>query len=126
MLIIPAIDLKKSKIVRLHKGRFDRVTSYGLNPEETIRDFITKGAKRIHIVSLLGARDGKILQEDCDVIRNLIKVRNLVAIEKVVLQLGGGIRKHHEIRQFFELGIDYLIIGTAIVLSPEYLKQISQ
>ncbi|MCM8817545.1 MAG: HisA/HisF-related TIM barrel protein [Candidatus Omnitrophica bacterium] len=116
MLIIPAIDLKKSKVVRLHKGRFDRVTSYGLNPEKIIEDFITKGAKRIHIVSLLGARDGKIIEEDCQVIKNLVKVRNLVAFEKCALQLGGGIRRQQEIRQFLEFGIDYLIVGTAIVL----------
>lgn len=116
MLIIPAIDLKKSKVVRLLKGRFDKVTLYELNPEETIKDFITKGAKRIHIISLLGARDGKIVEEDCEVIRNLIKVRNIVVVKKCELQLGGGIRRHQEIKQFIELGIDYLIVGTAIVL----------
>ncbi|MCX7706207.1 MAG: HisA/HisF-related TIM barrel protein [bacterium] len=116
MLIIPAIDLKKSKVVRLHKGRFDKITIYGLNPEQTIKDFIIKGARRIHIVSLLGARDGKILYEDCEVIKKLVKVRDVVAVERCELQLGGGIRRCKEIKYFLELGIDYLIVGTAIVL----------
>ncbi len=116
MLIIPAIDLKKSKVVRLHKGRFEQVTSYGLNPENLVKDFIIKGARRVHIVSLLGARDGKILKEDLDVIGNLVRVRNLIATEECAFQLGGGIRRIYEVRQLLELGIDFLIVGTAIVL----------
>lgn len=121
MLIIPAIDLKKSKVVRLHKGKFEHVTSYGVNPEDVIKDFIINGAKRIHIVSLLGAKDGKILKEDIEVVKNLIKIRNLNPVERCTLQLGGGIRRNSEIKQLFDLGIDFLIIGTAIVI-PQILE----
>ncbi|MCM8788574.1 MAG: HisA/HisF-related TIM barrel protein [Candidatus Omnitrophica bacterium] len=117
MLIIPAIDLKKSKVVRLHKGNFEHVTSYGLKPENLIRDFIIKGAKRIHIVSLLGAKEGKTLEEDLAVIKKMVKVRNLIDAEKCALQVGGGIRKQVEIKQFVETGIDFIIVGTAIIIS---------
>ena len=117
MLIIPAIDLKRSKVVRLHKGNFEHVTTYGLKPEILVEDFIIKGAKRIHIVSLLGAKEGKTLEEDLAIIKKIVKIRDLIGPGKCALQLGGGIRKHSEIRQFMELGIDFVIVGTAIVLS---------
>ncbi|HOK79309.1 MAG TPA: HisA/HisF-related TIM barrel protein [bacterium] len=121
MIIIPAIDLKKSKVVRLYKGKFEIATSYGLNPEEIVKDFILKGARRIHIVSLLGAKEGKILDQDISVIENMVKMRNLMAPGKCTMQIGGGIRKMNEIKQMFSMGIDYVIIGTAIVL-PQILE----
>ncbi|MCM8821195.1 MAG: HisA/HisF-related TIM barrel protein [Candidatus Omnitrophica bacterium] len=121
MLIIPAIDLKKSKVVRLHKGNFENVTSYGLKPENLAKDFIIKGVRRIHIVSLLGAKEGKILEEDLAVIKEIVKIRDFIDSQKCALQLGGGIRKQSEIKQFIELGIDYVIVGTAIVL-PQVLE----
>jgi len=121
MIIIPAIDLKKSKVVRLHKGRFENVTSYGLNPEDIVRNFILKGAKRIHIVSLLGAKDGKILEEDTSTIKSMVKIRDIMAFEKCEIQVGGGLRKIEQIKIFLGMGIDYLIVGTAIVL-PQLLE----
>ncbi|HQL64482.1 MAG: 1-(5-phosphoribosyl)-5-((5-phosphoribosylamino)methylideneamino) imidazole-4-carboxamide isomerase [candidate division TA06 bacterium ADurb.Bin131] len=121
MIIIPAIDLKKSKVVRLHKGRFENVTSYGLNPEDIVRNFILKGAKRIHIVSLLGAKDGKILEEDTSTIKSMVKIRDIMAFEKCEIQVGGGLRKIEQIKTFLGMGIDYLIVGTAIVL-PQLLE----
>ena len=121
MIIIPAIDLKKSKVVRLHKGRFENVTSYGLNPEDIVRNFILKGAKRIHIVSLLGAKDGKILEEDTSTIKSMVKIRDIMAFGKCEIQVGGGLRKIEQIKTFLGMGIDYLIVGTAIVL-PQLLE----
>ncbi|MGB9641870.1 MAG: HisA/HisF-related TIM barrel protein [Candidatus Ratteibacteria bacterium] len=121
MTIIPAIDLKKSKVVRLYKGKFEKVTSYGLNPEEIVKDFILKGARRIHIVSLLGAKEGKILDQDILVIENMVKMRNLMTSGKCAIQIGGGIRRMKEIKQMFSIGIDYVIIGTAIVL-PQIME----
>jgi len=81
MIIIPAIDLKKSKVVRLYKGKFEQATSYGLDPVDLVKDYILKGARRIHIVSLLGAKEGKILEHDYNVIREMLKMKNLVAGE---------------------------------------------
>jgi len=121
MIIIPAIDLKKSKVVRLHKGRFENVTSYGLNPEDIVRNFILKGTKRIHIVSLLGARDGTILEEDTSTIKSMVKIRDIMAFGKCEIQVGGGLRKIEQIKIFLGMGIDYVIVGTAIVL-PQLLE----
>lgn len=121
MIIIPAIDLKKSKVVRLYKGKFEHVTSYGINPEDLIKDFILKGAVRIHIVSLLGARNGKILDQDTTAIERMVKIRDIMTFEKCEIQLGGGLRRIEELKKFFDIGIDYLIVGTAIVL-PQLLE----
>lgn len=105
----------------MHKGRFENVTSYGLNPEDIVRNFILKGAKRIHIVSLLGAKDGKILEEDTSTIKSMVKIRDIMAFEKCEIQVGGGLRKIEQIKTFLGMGIDYLIVGTAIVL-PQLLE----
>lgn len=121
MIIIPAIDLKKSKVVRLYKGKFEYVTSYGTNPEDLIKDFILKGAVRIHIVSLLGARNGKIFEEDTSAIERMVRIRNIMSFKKCEIQLGGGLRTIEEIKKFFDIEIDYLILGTAIVL-PQLLE----
>jgi len=116
MIIIPAIDLKKSKVVRLYKGKFEETTSYEGKPEVIVRDFIARGARRIHIVSLLGARDGRILDEDMNVIESLVRMRSIFGTGKCLLQLGGGIRRMDEINRFFEIGIDLLIVSTSLVL----------
>jgi len=79
MIIIPAIDLKKSKVVRLYQGDFEKVTSYTGDPVDLVKDFITKGARRIHVICLMGAKDGKIYQEDEETIRKIIETRNVFA-----------------------------------------------
>ncbi|HPP66785.1 MAG TPA: HisA/HisF-related TIM barrel protein [bacterium] len=117
MIIIPAIDLKKSKVVRLHKGRFEYITSYQVDPEEILKDFILKGTRRIHIVSLLGAKDGEIPQEDLKTIEDMVKIKNIIAPDKCKIQIGGGLRKIQAINRLFDIGVDYVIIGTAIILS---------
>ncbi len=121
MIIIPAIDLKKSKVVRLHKGKFEHTTSYGIEPEDIVKDFVFKGARRIHIVSLLGAKSGKILEEDTHTIEKMVRIRDIAAFGKCEIQLGGGLRRIQEITKFFNMGIDYLIMGTAIIL-PQLLE----
>lgn len=116
MLIIPAIDLQKSDVVRLYQGKFEKVTSYQKKPEELIREFIVKGVERIHVICLLGAKDGRIAPEDVLTLQTMVKARDTFAMRPCRMQLGGGIRRYEEIETFFGLGIDYLIISTAILL----------
>jgi len=116
MIIIPAIDLKKSQVVRLTKGRFEETTSYGEKPEFLVREFIARGVIRIHVVVLLGARDGKILEEDATAIGRIIQMRDILKKGSCILQMGGGIRRMTEIRSYLDAGIDLLVISTALML----------
>ncbi|MCL5408606.1 MAG: HisA/HisF-related TIM barrel protein [Candidatus Omnitrophica bacterium] len=115
MIIIPAIDLKKNEIVRLCQGKFEKSTSYPDNPVNLVKEFIVKGAKRIHVICLLGAKDGKIEKDEERIIQKIIETRNIFG-HHCGIQLGGGIRRIEEIEYFFNLGIDYLIISTGIIL----------
>ncbi len=115
MLIIPAIDLKKSEIVRLYQGKFEKSTSYPDSADSFVKGFIIKGAKRIHIICLLGARDGKVGEDEERIIQKIIETRNIFG-HSCEIQLGGGIRRIEEIKFFLKLGIDYLIISTGIIL----------
>ncbi|RKY31391.1 MAG: hypothetical protein DRP67_02730 [Candidatus Omnitrophota bacterium] len=116
MLIIPAIDLKKDKIVRLYKGKFEKTTFYEIEPEELVRDFITKGTKRLHIVLLSGAKDGIIGKKEMKILEKIIKIRNSYGRESCKIQLGGGIRRYREIEDLIEKGVDYIILGTALLI----------
>ena len=116
MLIIPAIDIKKDKIVRLYKGKFEKVSLYEIDPEELVRDFITKGAKRLHIVLLGGAKNGIASKKEMEILERIIKIRDSHGRHSCEIQLGGGIRRYSEIEYLFEKGIDYLILGTALLI----------
>jgi phosphoribosylformimino-5-aminoimidazole carboxamide ribotide isomerase len=115
MIIIPAIDLKKNEIVRLYQGKFEESTSYSKDIVSLVKEFIIKGAKRLHIICLLGAKDGIIGKDEEKTIKKIIETRNIFGSD-CKIQLGGGIRKTEEVEYFFNLGIDYLIISTGIIL----------
>jgi len=116
MLIIPAIDIKKDKIVRLYKGNFEKVSFYQENIEDLVTEYIVKGVERIHVVILLGAKYGRILKKENQKIEKIIKVRDYFGKEKCKIQLGGGIRTYSQIKYFIEKGIDYLILSTALLI----------
>jgi phosphoribosylformimino-5-aminoimidazole carboxamide ribotide isomerase len=113
MLVIPAIDLKDGKCVRLIQGKRDSVTTYSSDPAETARQWESYGAKLLHIVDLDGAFTGN--QKNIDAI---IKIKKSV---KIGLQVGGGIRKIGNIINLFSAGIEKIIIGTAAIEDPEFL-----
>jgi phosphoribosylformimino-5-aminoimidazole carboxamide ribotide isomerase len=113
MLVIPAIDLKDGKCVRLVQGKRDAVTTYSSDPVETARHWETCGAKLLHVVDLDGAFSGTL--KNLDVI---LKIRKSV---RIPLQVGGGIRKIGNMINLFSAGIDRIIIGTAAIEDPEFI-----
>jgi phosphoribosylformimino-5-aminoimidazole carboxamide ribotide isomerase len=114
MLVIPAIDLKEGQCVRLFQGKRDAVTTYSNDPVATAKKWESYGAELIHIVDLDGAFTGT--QANLDAI---IKIRQSV---KISLQVGGGIRNMENIIKLFSAGIERVIIGTAAIENPEFIK----
>lgn len=115
MLIIPAIDLKQGKCVRLSQGKMDESTVYSDSPAETAARWQAEGAKRLHIVDLDGAVSG--------IPKNMDAVKQIRAAVNMELELGGGIRDLKTVDTYFSAGIDYIILGTAAIRDPELLRQ---
>lgn len=116
MLVIPAIDLKDGQAVRLYKGDYNQKTVYSNNPEELAKEFETMGAKWLHVVDLDGAKDGKCI--------NLETIRKIKQTTNMSLELGGGIRNMEAVALYLdEVGIDRVILGTAAINDPQFLKE---
>ena len=116
MLLIPAIDLKDGHCVRLQQGDMAASTTFGEDPAAMARRWVQAGARRLHLVDLNGAFAGKPINEPA--IRSILKeVGN-----EIPVQLGGGIRDLDTIERYLDDGISYIIIGTAAVKSPGFLK----
>jgi len=115
MLLIPAIDLKDGKCVRLRQGDMKDVTVFSEDPVAMARHWVEQGARRLHIVDLNGARSGRPVNEG--VIRKIVKAIG----EDVPVQLGGGIRDMDTIERYIDDGVRYVVIGTAAVKNPGYL-----
>ena len=116
MLLIPAIDLKDGHCVRLEKGDMNVSTTFGEDPGAMARRWLDAGARRLHLVDLNGAFAGKPINESA--IKSILaEVGNDVPV-----QLGGGIRDLDTIERYLDDGISYIIIGTAAVKKPGFLK----
>ena len=113
MLLIPAIDLKD---VRLKQGDMDQSTTFGEDPGVMARQWVTKGARRLHLVDLNGAFAGQPKNEAA--IRKILKEVG----SEVDVQLGGGIRDLDTIERYLDAGLRYVIIGTAAVKNPGFLQ----
>ena len=118
MKIIPAIDLKNGRCVRLLQGKEDQETVYGEDPVETALSFEDQGAEQIHLVDLDGAFRGES--------KNLQQVERIAQAVKVPLELGGGIRSSDDISRVFDLGVSFVIIGTIAVKNPKILEEAIQ
>ncbi len=116
MLIIPAIDLKDGKCVRLSQGRMDRVTQYSTNPAEIARKWEGMGAELIHLVDLDGASAGRPVNTEA--------IRKIIDSVKTPLQLGGGIRDQKTAEDYLSLGIDRIVLGTAACEQPELIAEV--
>jgi len=117
MLIIPAIDLKDGHCVRLKQGSMDGATVFSEDPGAMARQWIERGARRLHLVDLNGAFAGKPINEAA------IKAITDVVGTDIPVQLGGGIRDLDTIERYLDDGITYVIIGTAAVKNPGFLHE---
>ena len=117
MLIIPAIDLKDGKCVRLKQGRMEESTIFSENPAEMAKKWFNQGARRLHLVDLDGAFAGKPINDSA--IKSIVSELG----KKIPIQLGGGIRNLNTVESFLNSGVDSIIIGTAAVTHPEFLKE---
>ena len=116
MLLIPAIDLKDGKCVRLEQGDMKAATTFGDNPAAMARRWLAAGARRLHLVDLNGAFAGK--PQNFSAIRAILKAVG----DDIPVQLGGGIRDLDTIEKYIDGGLRYVIIGTAAVKNPGFLK----
>ncbi len=114
--LIPSIDLKEGKVVRLYKGEFNKLKVYSSSPSSVAAVFEDSGFKRIHVVDLDGAEKGRL--------RNLFHIRQIRKVYKGILQVGGGIRSYEVARSLFEEGADFVVIGTLAVKNPSEFEKI--
>ncbi|MDA0730475.1 MAG: 1-(5-phosphoribosyl)-5-[(5-phosphoribosylamino)methylideneamino]imidazole-4-carboxamide isomerase [Proteobacteria bacterium] len=117
MLIIPAIDLKEGKCVRLKQGLMDQSTVFSEHPAEMAKKWFLSGARRLHLVDLDGAFSGKPM--------NLSAIKEIISElgQQIPIQLGGGIRSLETIEKFLDSGLDSVIIGTAAITQPGFLHE---
>lgn len=117
MLIIPAIDLKDGHCVRLRQGIMTDATVFSDDPSAMAQQWLEQGARRLHLVDLNGAFAGKP--------KNEAAVRSIVEAvgTEVPVQLGGGIRDLETIERYLDIGVTYIIIGTAAVKVPGFLHE---
>ena len=119
MLIIPAIDLKDGRCVRLKQGDMATATVFGEDPVAMARHWAAQGARRLHVVDLNGAVAGRPKNEKA--IRAMIEAVG----EAMPIQLGGGIRDLDTIESYIDAGVAYVVIGTAAVKNPGFLSDAS-
>ncbi len=114
MNIFPAIDIKDGKVVRLTRGDYNAVTVYSSDAAEVARSFLAAGAKFLHVVDLDGAKDGAL--------SNFDTVQEILSIGGLFVEIGGGIRDEARIRRYLDLGVSRVILGTAALRDPEFLR----
>ena len=116
MLIIPAIDLRAGRCVRLSQGRKDATTIYEKDPVDVAEDFERAGARMLHIVDL----DGAFSESNS---RNREVMRDITRAVKIPVQFGGGLRSMRDVEQAIGVGVARVVIGTLAVESPEKLAR---
>jgi phosphoribosylformimino-5-aminoimidazole carboxamide ribotide isomerase len=118
MQILPAIDLRDGKCVRLRQGDYDQETIFGEDPAEMAKRWAGQGAERLHLVDLDGARDGRPTNHEV--------VRTIIEAVDIPCQLGGGIRDEDAIRLMLdEIGVDRVIIGTQALKHPDWFRDMA-
>jgi len=117
MLIIPAIDLKDGKCVRLKQGAMDKVTVFSDDPAAMAEQWLKLGARRLHVIDLNGAAAGRPKNEPA------IRAITEAVGAKLPIQLGGGIRDLDTIEKLLDAGVSYVIVGTAAVKTPGFLQE---
>ena len=114
MILLPAVDIRDGKAVRLRQGRFDDETVYADDPLEAARSFVEAGARYLHVVDLDGARDGAPA--------NLDHLERITSELEVPVQYGGGLRSLQSVRAALAAGAARVVVGTAAYNDPELLQ----
>lgn len=114
MLIFPAIDLYDGKAVRLYKGDYAQMTVYSENPPEIAEAFYKAGAECLHLVDLEGAKTGET--------PNLETISRIRKSAPLFIEVGGGVRSMEVVERYLNAGIDRVILGTAAVTDPVFLR----
>ena len=114
MKIFPAIYIKDKKCVRLIKGDFEKKTEYKTSPLDQAKEYKNKGFKNLHIVDLDGALSGKTI--NLDVIKDIVKQSGLT------IEIGGGIRTLESIKEYIDIGVEKVILGSAAIKDKNFLK----
>jgi phosphoribosylformimino-5-aminoimidazole carboxamide ribotide isomerase len=117
MIIIPAIDLKNGQCVRLRQGLMNDTTVFSNNPAEMAAKWVNQGAKRLHLVDLNGAFEGRPINAD-----SVVEITQ--NFPDLPVQIGGGIRDMNIANVYIEAGISYLIIGTMAVTHPQFVSEL--
>ena len=117
MKILPAIDLKDGKCVRLSMGDYSQVSNYDFNPLELAMNWVDNGVKNLHIVDLDGAKDGKLSNFE-----TIQKIRK--QIPNLYIQMGGGIRSLADVQKYLDIGLDKVIIGTKAMSDRTFLDEL--
>jgi phosphoribosylformimino-5-aminoimidazole carboxamide ribotide isomerase len=115
MILLPAVDIRDGKAVRLRQGRFDDETVYAEDPLEAARSFVEAGANFLHVVDLDGAREGEPV--------NLRHVERIASELDVAVELGGGLRSIASIRRALGAGALRVVLGTAALTDPDLLDE---
>jgi phosphoribosylformimino-5-aminoimidazole carboxamide ribotide isomerase len=115
MKIFPAIDILGGKVVRLTKGDYNQVETYSNDPVDIVKGMYNSGARHLHIVDLDGAREGKPV--------NLDTIKKIVNESKMFVEVGGGIRTEKRIKEYLDLGVDRVILGTIAIKNFAFLKE---
>lgn len=119
MLLIPAIDLKDGKCVRLRQGRMEDDTVFSDDPVAVAQRWLDAGARRLHIVDLNGAFEGKPV--NAAAVKGITEACNAA---NVPVQIGGGIRNEDTVQEYLDLGVSYCIIGTKAVNAPHFVSDL--
>jgi phosphoribosylformimino-5-aminoimidazole carboxamide ribotide isomerase len=115
MILLPAVDIRDGKAVRLRQGHFDQETVYADDPLEAARSFVEAGANFLHVVDLDGARQGEPV--------NLHHVERITSMLDVAVELGGGLRSIASIRRALAAGVARVVLGTAALTDPDLLEE---
>ena len=113
MLILPAIDIKDGKVVRLFKGQFDKVTQYGSDPVDMAKRWQDMGAPYLHVVDLDGAESGER--------RNQSAIKRIAKELTIPVETGGGIRSSDVVEDYLSAGLARIILGTRVVEDRDFL-----
>jgi phosphoribosylformimino-5-aminoimidazole carboxamide ribotide isomerase len=116
MLILPAIDIRDGKCVRLRQGDYSQETVFGADPAAMARRWVEAGAAFLHLVDLDGARMGRPV--------NGVAIRNILAASSVPCQLGGGLRSDEHVAEVFGWGVERVVIGTRALKDPAWFQQL--